>query len=267
MTHTQTQQELEEHLRDQLDFLTSSADAFDLGRESEAKRMAVAIRVLVHDTGKSSSLLGQLGRKSVPFCDSACPLTPNSKTTHSGLAFIEMTFEPEPATRYVAFLDGGTDAPAFVDFDTWWNAPVFVDSTDRRLSRRDLVLSLSNRDGGAHVDRALEPTYADLSRNNSMGWISTLGHGQEEKVEPLGGPERAAVRQICHEVLKTLVPGYAKSPTTPTDAVVFGGFSLTVEEPGSGDSRSSAPEGLARRNERCRCGSGRRLKHCCGALT
>ena len=37
------------------------------------------------------------------------------------------------------------------------------------------------------------------------------------------GPERAAIRQIAHELLKSLVPGYTKSPTYPSDEMIMGG--------------------------------------------
>lgn len=57
-----TPEELQAHLAEQLGFLERSADAFDNGYEDEAKRMATAIRVLVHDTNQSISLLKQLGR-------------------------------------------------------------------------------------------------------------------------------------------------------------------------------------------------------------
>src|SRR5215213_9256029 len=51
------------YLREQVRFLRSSAKAYDDGDEAEERRLATAIRVLVHDTGQSHSLLGQLGLK------------------------------------------------------------------------------------------------------------------------------------------------------------------------------------------------------------
>jgi hypothetical protein len=63
--------ELECHLAEQLQFLQVSAAAFDAGFEGEAKRLAVVLRILLHDTKSSKSLLGQLGRKGGPFFDTA----------------------------------------------------------------------------------------------------------------------------------------------------------------------------------------------------
>ena len=70
----QSQAELSQHLQEQLEFLQASAGAYDQGFEGEAKRLAVSIRVLVHDTSNSNSLLGQLGQKDIKFLDSAIPV-------------------------------------------------------------------------------------------------------------------------------------------------------------------------------------------------
>jgi hypothetical protein len=59
----QTQEELEAHLSEQLHFLEVSAESFDNGDDSEARRMAVHIRTLLHDTSNSQSLLKLLGLK------------------------------------------------------------------------------------------------------------------------------------------------------------------------------------------------------------
>ncbi|WP_280254972.1 hypothetical protein, partial [Nocardia wallacei] len=64
--------DLEKDLSEQLRFLASSATAFDGGELPESKRIALVIRVLVHDTSASHSLLDQLGIKdSLRWADSA----------------------------------------------------------------------------------------------------------------------------------------------------------------------------------------------------
>lgn len=59
----QTKAELIAHLREQLQFLRSSSLAFDVGNYGEAKRLAVILRILLHDTKRSASLLTSLGIK------------------------------------------------------------------------------------------------------------------------------------------------------------------------------------------------------------
>jgi len=71
--YIQSQEELQQHLRDTIQALELSSRAFDEGFEGEAKRLAAAIRVLVHDTDSSKSLLGQLGQKTISFYDTCAP--------------------------------------------------------------------------------------------------------------------------------------------------------------------------------------------------
>ncbi|WDI93605.1 YecA family protein [Xanthomonas campestris] len=258
--HQQSEEELKAHLEEQISFLKASADSYDSGFEGEAKRIAVALRVLLHDTRSSASLLGQLGLKSGQFFDTSWPISPENMTPHSGLIVTAMG---TAGARYVAFLDEGIEQPTLRSFDEWWNSPVFVDSQKRHISRKELVLAVANQDGGAHVDPALDRKYADLSRKNSLGW--NISDGSRE--DPMGGPEKAALRQICHEALKTLVAGYEKQPVYPPDTVVFGGMAMHVvdsPEPPSVSQRSRPPK--IGRNERCPCGSGIKHKRCCGAL-
>lgn len=42
---------------------------------------------------------------------------------------------------------------------------------------------------------------------DSLGWL-TFSAGD---IQPMDDPTRAAIRQIAHEVLKSLIPGYTKT--------------------------------------------------------
>ncbi len=259
--YKQSTSELQTHLQEHLEFLRSSADAFDSGFEGEAKRIAVSIRVLVHDTQQSASLLGQLNRKSGQFFNSALPVVAGNKGTYSGLVVMSMV--PGVGAKYVAFLDEGpTGAANYVPFDSWWHGVVFVDSKGNGLSRKDLVLAVANKDGGAHVDKSLDRAYAELSRNNSLGWVYTDGTTSQA----LDAPEKAALRQICHEILKTLVPGYVKAPKFPEGGMQLGGITMLT----GADARRRTAQLQSRRkvgrNESCPCGSGTKYKRCCGTV-
>src|SRR5689334_20260124 len=81
-----TQAELEDLLREQLEELEQACERFDIGRDAAAKYLALIIRVLVYDSGRSHSLLGQLGRKDQPFIDTAQPRDAmDSHGTYHGL--------------------------------------------------------------------------------------------------------------------------------------------------------------------------------------
>jgi hypothetical protein len=243
----QSRPELEQHLDDHLSFLRNSADAYDLGQDGEAKRLAVSIRVLLHDTANSASLLGQLDRLNGNFLSTAIPHDESNLLTHGGLIMMG-------GGKYLAMLD---DVPIkrWMPFQDWWNEIVFVDDRKERLSRKQLVLAVANQDGGAHVDPKLNETYARLSRHNSLGWVVTDG----KTSKPIPKPERAAIRQIAHEVLVSCVPDYKKKVEHKVD-IITGGAMFH---------KGSSPPPLPKqqkvgRNDPCPCGSGRKYKKCHG---
>jgi hypothetical protein len=73
------------------------------------------------------------------------------------------------------------------------------------MSRKDVTLTIANQDGGAHVDGALRADFAALRHENSLGWLTDQG------LPPSNDPGYAAIRQIAHEVLKTMIPQYSKT--------------------------------------------------------
>jgi hypothetical protein len=206
----QTQQDLEHQFQEQIQFMELSASSFDKGFDAEAKHLAVSLRVLLHDTNHSHSLLGLLNRKYIKFYDTSFDYDPNNPLTHGGL--VAMTLPASsvaPKPKYIALLDDlPMDTVPQIDFDTWWNKVVFVDRQRRSLTRKELVRTVADQDGGAHVDPALNQPYADLSRSNSLGWISSFNG----ILQPMDDPTRSAIRQIAHEVLKSLKEGYTKKP-------------------------------------------------------
>jgi hypothetical protein len=248
---SQSLAELEVHLRDHLDFLQSSADAFDGGKIGEAKRIAVSLRVLFHDTSRSSSLLGQLDLLSGKFLSTAAPYRPGNMTSHIGLAMMTMT---EAGADYFAPLD---DVPwkRWLSFGDWWNEIIFVDRERAEMSRKNLVLAVANQDGGAHVDPTLSETYARLSRHNSLGWVFEPGN------VPIENVTRSAIRQVGHEALKTLVTGYQRMPKVEGDIMI----SAPTLFMGPSVPHIEVPPRVGR-NEPCPCGSGKKYKKCHGVI-
>jgi hypothetical protein len=247
----QSASELEGHLNEHIGFLKSSADAYDRGEDDESKRLAVSLRVLFHDTATSHSLLGQLGRSSDELISTNMPHDQGNLSTHGGLVMIAASGKH---TKYVAMLDDGP-YKRWLPHTEWWNEIVFVDDRKQSLSRKELILAVANQDGGAHVDPALNETYARLSRHNSLGWVVST----PSQTQPIPKSERAAIRQIAHEVLKTLLSGYSKKPAHVADLIFGGGMIHT----GSSVPPLPAPHKIGR-NDLCPCGSQMKFKKCHG---
>ena len=200
MAFKQTKSDLMVHLREQIQFLKSSCRGYDEGFESEAKRIATVLRVLLLDRGRSTSLLTQLGKKDIKFYDFSWDDDPRI-IPFAGLLMVMMTTKER---AFVPFLDKGRPdlyTRPKVDFESWWQKIVLRDTLNNKFSREDLVLTVSNKDGGAHVDPSLDDAYAALTRQYSLGF-GFFSDGQFQEVSTQ--PELASVRQIAHEVLKTL---------------------------------------------------------------
>ncbi len=261
MTMKQTKDELEHHLKEHIEFIESSADAFDNGFKGESKRLAVSLRVLLHDTRSSTSLLKQLDKKNHSFINTALAFDEDNVASHCGLVNISATNQ---GAEFIAPLDGAiVGTKNWTPFEDWWNQAVFVDKDRRKITRNEITTRLANKDGGAHVDPNLDEKYAALSRKNSIGWVMTDGTNER----PLEGPEKAAVRQIAHEVLKTLIPGYKKKISeSPPGGIVFGGGevypNMSIKEV-KNKSNSKNFEKIGR-NDKCPCGSGMKYKKCHG---
>jgi len=201
--YIQPQHELLAHLQEQITFMKQSAISYDNGFEGEGKRLAVVIRVLVHDTSQSTSLLTVLGRKSqMLFYDSASKYNPRNLATSNCLTMIKVSSN---GAEYVAPLDDlspARDKNKRRSFDNWWKRLIiYRDNKNNTFTRSNLVLAVTNKEGGAHVDPKLDQAYANLSRFNSLGWKRFV-HGEEKDFN--NTPILPSIRQIAHEVLKTL---------------------------------------------------------------
>lgn len=199
-----TRDDLIEHLREQLVFLRDDAAGFDSGNPAEAKRLALCLRLLLHDAGGSKSLLGQLGElQSLEFLDTANEFEPSAHSQSPCL--LGMKNVPPIGIVFVPFVQ--LDSPRGDrrrPFGEWWDQQVVAaDMAQHTFTRRDFVLNLADKEGGAHVDPELPPTYAELVRRNSLGWVR-MKEDDERSREPMGSPVAASVRQIAHEVVETL---------------------------------------------------------------
>ena len=205
---SQTQDELLGHLAEQIIFLINSSKSFDNGFECEAKRIATTIRVLLYDNpnpkSDSRSLLKQLDKKNIGFYDTASDINLDlrGRIPQWGLLVISLR-----SGQYVAPLDNLPPdrlKKGKVSFDEWWNKIILKDYTGNTFTRCKLIKTLADKEGGAHVDPKLEEDYVNLIKNNSMGITYETRRAGITRERAMGNPVLHSVRQIAHEVIKTL---------------------------------------------------------------
>ena len=199
-----TKEDLEQQLKDQIRLMILSAEHYDSGETVEGRRLATSIRVLLHDTRNSKSLLGQMGLKSIKYWSIKGHKPEILLSTYSGLTLLQKDSTDSP-WRYVPAFNLIRGEPKKLQFSEWWNEIVVIDNKRRTFTRKEIVMNVANTDGGAHIDPSLDEAYWDFSREDSLGTIIING----ERV-PCENPELACVRQITHEIFKTLIEKRSK---------------------------------------------------------
>jgi hypothetical protein len=203
----QTRSELLAALGTQMDFLRRSSAAFDAGHQNEAIRLATPVRVLVHQTASSHALLAQLGLlDSLGFVDTAVDARVKREVGPHGQTMLRQTTSPgvlagiglEAGGLRFFPLMGGEKAPR-VAFADWWEPDLVPPTaTERGISRKWLVLAMTNQGGGAHVDPSVDARYAAFLANQAGLSISDTSSPIVNSVA------HVAMRQIAHEILLTL---------------------------------------------------------------
>ena len=187
-----------DHLKKQLGFIERSCRAYDIGHTDEAIRIATAIRVLIHNTKTSTSLLKHLGATTIRLLSTTRAASPTS-FFYMGLGVMSAKSTGESITaKFAPLLDGPIQD--LIPVSQWWSQIVFVLNPRTRLSRRDIVLAAANKDGGAHVDSNLTPEYEALARNGVAG---ALVYSRDSRIteEPFVDAHLVAIRQMGHELL------------------------------------------------------------------
>lgn len=190
---------LETYLNEQLDFLDLSCKSFDKGYLHEAKRLATTIRVLLHDTIQSHSLLGMLGLKSkIGFYDTCLDFNPKNILSHNGIIRVRLS---DIDAVYEAPLD---DTPLGMNhskpFEDWWNKLVFASPDGNGFTRKKLVTDLANKEGGTHVDPKLNSKFEKLTNGDYLN----IQFVTEEEASYIENAPAYAMRQIAFEVICSL---------------------------------------------------------------
>lgn len=216
-------EELNEHFREQVAALASSCANYDAGQRWEAKRIASAVYILCHDPpfghkSKSKSLLSQMNLKTkLDFISTA---NHDAAQVVPGLPLAAIASTDTDGTIYVPSTKANPVRP--MRFRLWYEETVFY-AGKRELSRKNLILSMRSQDGGAHIDDIIKDAeYQQLRLDNDTRvrrkkWspggehlvLFDLGAGfpperDMNDFEPVPFAHFATMRQIGYEVLQSV---------------------------------------------------------------
>ncbi|MCM6827823.1 hypothetical protein [Leuconostoc mesenteroides] len=190
-------------LKVQLELLRSYAGQFDSGMVNMALPMATQVRVLIHQTNNSNSLLHQLDleNKLKLWHSPNSSFSPHNLLTTWDLVIMSIGGE---GASYIPLGSKGVfnrrrddsnnvRPEIFLPLELWWNQTVFSQHSDH-VSRKDIVLFIANKDGGSHVDEEKWPI--DNYKESQL-----LGFYNQNGESPDGNPLYSAMRQIVEEIL------------------------------------------------------------------
>lgn len=197
-----------EQLRMQLGFLERSCASYDDGYVDEALRIAVVARTLVHQTKNSTSLLTHLGASEVRLLSTSMNIVARFASGDPFYGGAKMprffngmgSYRPGSDSPYVPKL-GDAYTKEYVLIVDWWEQPVMI-LQHVPLTRRDVVLTAANKDGGAHVDAKLTPEYEALIAPGSVGTLIREVDGGVSAT-PVTNGHLVALRQMGYELLNS----------------------------------------------------------------
>lgn len=192
-------QDFKKKLEHQLEFLRHSCDSYDAGFTAEGVRIATSVRVLIHDTKNATSLLKHLGAQGIKLSSTVATITPHPGTVmFSGMGRTTITVSSPTATSGTWTPSTSHDSIKIqLSVSDWWNQIVYI-LRQTRLSRKDLVLSAADKDGGAHVDAKLTVDYETLMNSGELGFFR---YPTKEGFQPIMDAHLVYLRQIGHELL------------------------------------------------------------------
>jgi hypothetical protein len=198
--------DFQQQLARQLLFMENSCREYDAGHREEAIRLATCVRIIFHDTTRSTSLLRHLNATNISVLSTSVTGAPHSASPHA-LVRCHGTAGRDD-WRSVPLLDTAPSKKS-IPHEDWWDKEVVFYGGPTRVTRRKLVLSAANKDGGAHVDAALDAEYEEVIRG--LGMSITWQRVDEETGQPVGDPwvtelhdtHFAGLRQIAYEVLNS----------------------------------------------------------------
>lgn len=206
--------------------IEEACKAFDEGTLRKASVIAQQLRILLNDTKSSTSALTHIEKKNIKFIDSALLYSSSpsfscfeikcdfcnkliqvfnvymglvKKTVDKVKNSDDVSFKFSPLFNWIIGKNFNT-APK-KDFEVWWEQIIYKDhhKNDFQLSRKDLVLIMADKDGGAHIDAEIPEKYYQFCQNDSLRL-----NINNQIVEFENHPAGVSVIQIAYEVIESL---------------------------------------------------------------
>lgn len=148
-------------LKEQMEFLRASLRAFYAGDFAESVRIATIIRVLVHESRTSKPLLTQAKPNGLEL-----PILGNVGEWPGEDQILGFLVGVRIGQTLAPAVDLGSSHYTLSTVGAWWNRTVFKFpsriGTQLTYRRKQVVLILADREGGAHVDENEDRDYARL---------------------------------------------------------------------------------------------------------
>ena len=192
--------DLKAALVEQVTLLIAYCEHYDRGELEFCKPMATAVRVLLHQSKSSQSVLHQLGLRSGRYFTVAPPINPRNLLSECNLLSIHLSAGTAMYLPKLAMISGSKNRKPFCE---WWTSPVAKAQNKESMSRMDIVQAVAGMDGGSHVDSGFTPLYQRFRSGEFLGWYALTG-GEDHEKALLTSPQYACIRTIAHELLLTL---------------------------------------------------------------
>lgn len=155
---------LRSKLEEQRHLLRKSIDDMAAGDLAEALRISTILRVLMHETGNSAPLLKQLtpNYMGLPVPDEPPPVEEELPPgVHKAVVLsvpVSLNIAPDGVLLNPKLADNRVEIPLGI----WWERPSLVIPGSGGYSRKEVVLGLAHKEGGAHVDLDVSRKYQQL---------------------------------------------------------------------------------------------------------
>jgi len=144
----------------------------------------------------------------------------------------------------------------FLPLDDWWNEEIIYDRVNnRKFSRKQIILNAANKDGGAHVDPKVDTASQYVAEE-------LMKHSGKEDTPP--DHDRHIIRQIAHELMKSLRPAYKRKWDIKHGAFIVNPCLQEVSPSSSVDATAPLLTGYHLTQDRadCPCNSGLTFLNC-----